>query len=205
MENRPVKIKKGFTLIELIVAIAIIAIVFPSISSVFINAMKNTKQEDIKLTTMTEVQAVIQKLKSQSGFGIGIMYQNLYKGNSDKILTINIGFNDVNTLIDKSNTSADLNAGLTGLFDFVEPTDKGSIDYTKQSGSGSDYINFSSYYNASTNDYGINYNNNYNYLCKIEIQPTSNVYFETYKITVTITDLKNPDASSIGYAYTGGN
>lgn len=60
------KRKKGFTLIELIAAIAILAIAFTGISLALLASVKTEKKSDVKLETSTYAKAVVENIKIQS-------------------------------------------------------------------------------------------------------------------------------------------
>jgi len=59
------KVKKGFTLIELIAAIAILGIVFAGVSIGLIAGVRTEKKSDAKLETSTFAKALVENIKVQ--------------------------------------------------------------------------------------------------------------------------------------------
>lgn len=177
--------KNGFTLIELVIAIAIIVLVIPAITSAFINALNNTKIESVKLDTMSDVQAIIQTLKLQGKYGVDKIYNNLatptQKSNSSAI-TIDIKYDDIAKV-----------TGVAGKINLPEYTDR--LDDSDIGGLG------------LQNNIGTHYD------VKITIAPeayyartsyTKFNYFNIYLIKVNVNDLNNDSAESEASAYIGG-
>lgn len=197
------KRKKGFTLIELIVAVAIIAIVFPVISSVFLFSMNQTKDEDIKLSTMTDVQTILQKLKAQSKYGIGQLFQD-YKvkyinGDSTKIVTTM----RIATMYDQVGDLFAPRSGVvnSGFLSFKQPMD---IDLTYQT----------QYENLLNALITINIDNTDTqrmiatgrYDCEIDVVPMQDqTYYSVYRVNVTVKDTQNDNKASTGYEMIGGD
>jgi prepilin-type N-terminal cleavage/methylation domain-containing protein len=73
--------KKGYTLIELIAAIAIFAIVMSAVYTTFSTSIKIWSRADLKLGTSTYSQSIIETLKSQGVDKLKNMY-NSSSGNS---------------------------------------------------------------------------------------------------------------------------
>jgi prepilin-type N-terminal cleavage/methylation domain-containing protein len=61
--NNKIKSKRGFTLIELIVSIAILAILYPTISAAFLDTQAIMTAENSKLDTMSKAQLILQELQ----------------------------------------------------------------------------------------------------------------------------------------------
>ena len=68
--------KKGFTLVELIAAIAILAIVTSAIFPAFLTSVKIWSRGDLKLGTTTYAQSIIETLKSQGADKLKNMYSS---------------------------------------------------------------------------------------------------------------------------------
>lgn len=66
--------KKGFTLIELMVAIAFLAIIFPAITSAFVTAQRTMDMENATLETIAQTQYLMQSLQVQGVDGISVIY-----------------------------------------------------------------------------------------------------------------------------------
>ncbi|QOX63035.1 type II secretion system protein [Anoxybacterium hadale] len=66
--------KKGFTLIELMVAITILAIIYPAIASAFVTAQKTMEDENSTLETLTQAQYLVQSLQVQRREGMETIY-----------------------------------------------------------------------------------------------------------------------------------
>ena len=66
--------KKGFTLIELMVAIAILAIIYPAITSAFLTAQRSMEDENSMLETAAQAQYLLQSLQVQGREGVEIIY-----------------------------------------------------------------------------------------------------------------------------------
>ena len=82
--------KKGFTLIEVIAAIAILSIGLVGISNIMSTSIKITKQNDVKMKCMAFANDVIENFKGEDPQNIGDM--------KDK--TVTIYFNDERELTD---------------------------------------------------------------------------------------------------------
>jgi prepilin-type N-terminal cleavage/methylation domain len=70
--------KKGFTLIELMVAIAFLAIIYPAITSAFLTAQKAMEDENSRLETIAQAQYMMQVLQVEGRDGVEHIY-NKYK------------------------------------------------------------------------------------------------------------------------------
>jgi prepilin-type N-terminal cleavage/methylation domain-containing protein len=181
----------GVTLIELIIAIAILAIAFTGISSVFINAMNSTKLESSRLDTTSDVQSILQTLRSDGNYGVNDIYN--YKGVKNDTLTFY--YNNI------ASVCGDKDDSTTGLLNLPEPSDPGYM-------TAIDTI-FITPTDKSTD-----------YKAVINIEPagyevgagalTSNSTYITYRVAVTVFNkVVTPGGitfgdSSIGYAYIGG-
>lgn len=77
--------KKGFTLVELIAAIAIFAIVMSAVSLTFSTSIKTWNRADLKLEASTYSQSIIETLRSQGAAKIKTMYSDSVNGNSGYI------------------------------------------------------------------------------------------------------------------------
>lgn len=175
--------KKGFTLIELIVALAILALVFPAISSVFISALNNTKNESVKLDTISGVQSILQTLKMQGKYGVDGIYNKFDTANDGQPVTINITYDDINSV-----------SGSNGVLNLPEPTDMGYNNKINNITS----ITGATKYNAEIIIAPSTY-----YLGSSHISD-SFTYFKTYKVKVTVSDLSNNSDSSDATVYIGG-
>lgn len=180
--------KMGFTIIELIVAIAIMALAFPVISSVFMNALNYTKDESIKLDTMTDAQSIAQGLKFQGKYGVGEIYNNLAtdteKHNLSSVI-LNITYDNVGQV-----------CGTDGLLNLPEYTDRsasmpiGSISSSRMNNLGSHY---ETEITITPEEYSSNSSNNNNF-----------IYFNMYDIKVKVKDLVNNTVESENTVLIGG-
>lgn len=68
--------KKGFTLVELIAAVAIFAITISAISLAFSTSISTWSKGDLKLGTSTYAQSIIETIRSQGADKIKTMYND---------------------------------------------------------------------------------------------------------------------------------
>jgi prepilin-type N-terminal cleavage/methylation domain-containing protein len=88
--------KKGFTLIELIAAIAILSIVITAITTAFTSSIQTWKKADVKLDSSAYAQGAIEMLKSPD-----VRTSQLYKISGSRYYYLY--FNNINELKDGVN------------------------------------------------------------------------------------------------------
>lgn len=175
------KSKSGFTLIELIVSIAILAILYPAISAAFLNAQALMAAENSKLDTMSNAQLIMQELQVEGRDKIESIRSN-YAVEETQALSVYIFYN----------TDADLNmdALITTRPDNVVKITDGKLGnpqgaLNEMSALGKDYPYAANVFILWDQDTG------------------EHKYYKIYKAKVTTWDLNHQQVESNRTAYIG--
>lgn len=101
------KKKKGFTLVELVCAVAIIAICIPFITDGFSKAFGYMYETNARLDTMTMSQSIVQVLKAQGrdtaeNYLLNAAYNNDTSTNISKVYIYFNDYDDIKKLLSKS-------------------------------------------------------------------------------------------------------